>query len=220
MADLAKADWSDSDRVKSIADSYHRRYGDHFWKELVQLVESVSIHTLGDFGCGPGLFLRDAVKEFNASKIIGIDASKEMLSYAREISLANLSKVKVELIEQDFDKSRINLPTQSVDLGFSGYVLHEVADPYDFVQQIYRTINFKGGYVVYDFVSGNPDEFVKIMSEGHMDPEKARKRYPHMCKHSISDIEDILIREGFSGTKSVQLDPIRAIVLGIKGSGQ
>ncbi|MBD3406250.1 MAG: methyltransferase domain-containing protein [Candidatus Lokiarchaeota archaeon] len=216
MSDLAKADWSDSERVRSIATSYQQRYGEGFWEELTKLVTPIEINTVCDFGCGPGLFLQDAVQKLGATKVIGMDASTEMLAYAKNIALADLTNVQVDIIEIDFDIKRISLPSDSISFGFSGYMMHEVKKPLDFASQVYGTIKTAGGYAVFDFISGDREEFIRIMSDGHMSAEKARKRYPHMCKHSINDLEDILDAVGFSPITSIKLDPIRAIVFGIK----
>ena len=52
-----------------------------------------------------------------------------------------------------------------MDLGFSGYMLHEVADPSDLVSQIAKAIRPGGEYAVFDFISGNEDAFVKAFME-------------------------------------------------------
>jgi endonuclease III len=46
--------------------------------------------------------------------------------------------------------------------------------------------------------------------------ENARKRYPHMCKHSLTDIENILKKAGFSSVKSKSILDTRAIVVAVK----
>jgi ubiquinone/menaquinone biosynthesis C-methylase UbiE len=116
----------------------------------------------------------------------------------------------------NFDTDEIMVIPDSIDFAFSGFMLHEVASPNDFVSSVYRLIKSNGTFVVYDFVSGNEDMFVKIMGEFGMSEEHARKRYPHMCRHSVDEIIEILETSGFSDPRAQQIDEIRAVVVGLK----
>ncbi|MHA1769436.1 MAG: class I SAM-dependent methyltransferase [Candidatus Thorarchaeota archaeon] len=215
MSHLGKADWSDPERVKSMVQSYHERYDADFWSALEGLVDKSKRDVIADFGCGPGLLLVDLVKRYSAHTAHALDESEEMLRYAETfLAEANLNSIFTHAI--NFDSAEIPLAHDSVSLGFSGFMLHEVASPTNLIESIYSIIELGGVYVVYDFVSGNKDAFVEAMVARGMSATKAEARYPHMCKHSVEDIEHLLQTAGFTGVESVKLNEMRAVVAGIK----
>ena len=214
--ELAKADWEDLDRIKRMAISYSSRYDKPFWAAVKELTGTRPRKSIVDFGCGPGLFLIDAVEMYKAEKIIGLDESPGMLDYARDL-IKERSQVKsFEFVEINFDNTRIPIESETVDLAFSGFMLHEVRNPQDFVNQVVQTLAPRGLYVVYDYVSGNEAAFVRAMMQRGMDEDHARRRYPHMCKHSIDDIAAILKKAGLKDTNAVDINDIRAVVVGKK----
>ena len=81
---------------------------------------------------------------------------------------------------------------------------------------VHRHTKLQGVFVVYDFISGNEEQFVTTMVQHGMSEEHARKRYPHMCKHSASEIEEILQKSGFQDCREVSINEIRAVVVGLK----
>jgi len=70
--------------------------------------------------------------------------------------------------------------------------------------------------VVFDFVSGNEEVFVRVMGAYGMDEAKARKRYPHMCKHSVDDIVEFMIKGGLKPIGSKKIRETAALVVGLK----
>ncbi len=214
--ELAKADWEDSEHIKRLATSYSRRYDQPFWNAMKAVTASDSRTVIADFGCGPGLFLLDAAVIYRAEKIFGLDESPGMLDYARGLIERRLTGVSFELIQINFDSTKIPIPRGTVDLAFCGFMLHEVRDPRDFVGQVVDTLTSSGSYVIYDYVSGNEEAFVQAMMKRGMDEAHARKRYPHMCKHSIDDLVHLLKRSGLAMTEAIAVNDIRAVVLGKK----
>jgi ubiquinone/menaquinone biosynthesis C-methylase UbiE len=217
MAYLGRANWEDPEKIQSLIDSYSRRYGTEFWKAFLKLTGSKSKKTIADFGCGPGLFLADAVRHYKVRKAYGFDMSENMLRFASHFLQDVLEPDDFVLEHVDFDIAVIPLEQDSIDLGFSGYLLHEVRNPKKFVTEIQRIIRTNGVYIVFDYVSGNPEAFETIMFKQGMSRDRARKRYPHMCKHSLSDLLDLFKSAGFSALEHIQLNEIRAIVKGFKG---
>ncbi|MBN2230379.1 MAG: class I SAM-dependent methyltransferase [Candidatus Thorarchaeota archaeon] len=211
---LGKANWNDEERINGLIRSYSTRYDNLFWKTFIPLVGPEPRKAIADFGCGPGLFLVDAAEKFSAQVLIGLDESQEMLDHAEQFIQERTSVESYELKTINFDVTRIPLQPDSVDLAFSGYMLHEVSDPQDFVKQIGRIVRRGGVYVVYDFVSGNEAVFVQKMIERDMSEEQARKRYPHMCKHSIDDIISLMRDAGLKEVKGRAVNDIRAVVVG------
>lgn len=216
MENLAKGNWSDPERVRSFASTYERRYGAMFWDVLSKILPKQAFRTVADFGCGPGVWLADAIPRLDATVAYGLDASQAMLDYAEEILSALVGPVKYYLKLVDFDKHQIPLSESSLDMGFSGYMFHEVADANEFAGMVLKSLRSRGVYVVFDFISGNLEEFIRQMGRLGTSEENARKRYPHMCKHSLTDIENILMKAGFSSVKSKSILDTRAIVVAVK----
>ncbi len=211
-----KDDWTDDERVQRMAKSYNVRYDDEFWSAFEALTDATTRPVVADFGCGPGLFLADATNRFNAHTAIALDESEQMLALA-ETTLKERTDLKsIDIQHVNFDVEKIQVDPDSIDFAFSGFMLHEVASPSDFVSQVYSHIRSSGIYVVYDFVSGNEAMFVKTMGEHGMSEEQARKRYPHMCKHTADDIVKILETSGFSDCRALIIGEIRAVVVGLK----
>ena len=109
---------------------------------------------------------------------------------------------------------------EAVENSWLGYSLiipsHHLVIVVDGVSKVYRLIKSTGVYMVYDFISGNVEMFVKTMVEHGMSEERARKRYPHMCRHSVDEIKEILETSGFSDSRTQVIDEIRAVVVGLK----
>ncbi len=212
---LGKADWSDRDRIRSLIELYSRRYDKLFWTNLIELAGDQTRDTIADFGCGPGLFLVDASLKFAAKRIIGLDESREMLDQAKTFIEERTSIESYELTVANFDEVAVPLPPGSVDLAFCGFMLHEVASPHDLVEQVSKTLRIGGKYIIYDFVSGDEETFVRKMVEQGMPAERARMRYPHMCKHSLDDILGFMEKAGLKDVKGLAVNDIRALVVGL-----
>ncbi|MHA3962013.1 MAG: class I SAM-dependent methyltransferase [Candidatus Thorarchaeota archaeon SMTZ1-45] len=211
-----KADWTDDERVQRMANSYKVRYDDRFWKAFSSLTNRDSQPVVADFGCGPGLLLADIANRFKAHTAIALDESEQMLALA-EKNLRELTKLEsIDIQHVNFDTDEIQMEKNSIDFAFSGFMLHEVANPLDFVTNVKRVIKSNGIFVVYDFVSGNEEMFVKTVARQGMSEEDARKRYPHMCKHSADDIVEKLETSGFSDCRLITIDAVRAVVVGLK----
>ncbi|MHA2066946.1 MAG: class I SAM-dependent methyltransferase [Candidatus Thorarchaeota archaeon] len=212
---LSKEYWSDSGRIPRLVDSYEWRYGPAFWISFLDLVGTESRKVVADFGCGPGMFLKDAADKFKAEELRGYDSRKDMLKAASKLLADTIPQGKVLLQTIDFEKEPIKIDPASVDLGFSGYVLHELTDPSSVVGQIVRTIRTGGIYTVFECYSGNEEAFVRAFVERGWPEERVRKSYPRMCKYSVDDIERILRDAGFSSVKHRKVDEFRVIAVGL-----
>ncbi|MDF1538213.1 MAG: class I SAM-dependent methyltransferase [Candidatus Thorarchaeota archaeon] len=217
MENPAKGNWKDPERVKHLAETYSLRYGEIFWNSVSKLVNQTDRSVIADFGCGSGVWLHDAGKRFNATFLYAFDASEEMLEYAKEILDASIESREFETHCVDFDTDSVPLKHNTLDLAFTGYMFHEIANPQNFAKQVFDCMKRNGVFIVFDFVSGNPEEFITSMVRTGMDEERARKRYPHMCKHADDDIVKILESAGFISISWEAIDGFRVIAVGVKG---
>ncbi|RDE16693.1 MAG: hypothetical protein C4K47_01015 [Candidatus Thorarchaeota archaeon] len=215
MENLGKADWDDPERVKRLAASYSQRYGKTFWHTLLKLTGPERRETILDLGCGPGLFLLDATTRYKAKRVIGLDASEAMLEQAHHFLAGKLEESNTLLRVVDFDSSDPGVEPNTIDLAFSGFLLHEIRNPEGLLPHVYKSLKPKGIYAAYEFVSGDLVSFIDYMKRGGMSEADARRRYPHMCKYSLAQFEGMLRGAGFSRVKSSLID-VRAVFVGLK----
>jgi ubiquinone/menaquinone biosynthesis C-methylase UbiE len=217
MGNLGKDDWSSDDRVQRMVKRYPISYHESFWATLERLVGTEPKEVVADFGCGPGLLLVDLVKRFHAKYVYGLDESENMLKQAARSLSEIMSEEQITLQRINFDESQIELEPATINLAFAGHMFHEITDPIDLTLQVFTILKQGGQFAVFDFVSGNPEGFVKNMVASGMDEAAARARYPHMCKHSAEDLADFLSKAGFSNIAFEKTDEeSRAVIVGVK----
>ncbi|MEM2143035.1 MAG: class I SAM-dependent methyltransferase [Candidatus Thorarchaeota archaeon] len=216
MSNLSKADWSDPEKVKALAESYEQRYGRKFWSAFYALLGYKLFPHVVDLGCGPGLFLSDAVKRLGATQVCGLDSSEEMLGYARNILGGQLPPNRIGIRRVNFDTDSLDLAGGTADLVFCGYLLHELQDPKSFIRSAADALKTGGILLAFDFVSGDPDGFVSAMVERGMSEDEARRRYPHMCKHSLDDLVALFNEAQLRDVSSQMVDSYRAMVKGVR----
>jgi SAM-dependent methyltransferase len=217
MGNLGKDDWSTDDRVQRMIKRYPMSYHDPFWAALQRLVGLKPKEVVADFGCGPGLLLVDLFKKFQAKYVYGLDESENMLKQAARFLSEIMSDEQFTLQKINFDESQIKLEPDTIDFAFAGHIFHEITDPIDLTLQVFTTLKQGGQFAVFDFVSGNPEGFVKGMVGAGMDEETAKARYPHMCKYSVDDLTDFFSKSGFSDIAFEKTDEeSRAVVVGVK----
>jgi ubiquinone/menaquinone biosynthesis C-methylase UbiE len=216
MDNLAKADWADPERVKSLAESYDRRYDEDFWNAFCDILRHPSPDVVADFGCGPGLFLVDSVQKLGAATVYGFDESAEMLSQAEEFLQTVLPEERIHLQKMNFDNESVELSSNDVNLAFSGYVIHEVKDPQSLLKRVNKVLSPAGEYVILDYISGDPEGFVKAMMQRGMEKSKAEARYPHMCKNSLQDLRNLLSFSGFEAIRHRKTNSFIGILSGVK----
>ncbi|TFG26650.1 class I SAM-dependent methyltransferase [Candidatus Thorarchaeota archaeon] len=217
MSNLAKDDWSAEDRVQRMVRRYPLSYHDLFWVTLQRLVGSKQKDVIADFGCGPGLLLVDLVKKYHAKYVYGFDESEAMLKQAARFLSETISDEQFTLQRINFDESQVMLESDAIDLAFAGHMFHEIADPGNLASQVFTALKQGGQFAILDYISGNPDGFIRKMVGSGMDEKHARARYPHMCKHSVDDLTEFLSNAGFSNIVFEKIDEAsRAVVVGIK----
>ncbi len=216
MTDLRRADWRDKSNISGLVASYNKRYGDAFWRLFEELVSPAIPKRIIEFGCGPGLFLVDCVRRLGAIAVCGIDASDEMLSQARRFLEEFSTTVTVELMVTDLDQQLPDLPHESADLVFMGFLLHELDHPREVLKLAYDSLASEGVCMVFDYVSGDRDAFVRNMTASGMSEAEAQRRYIHMCRYSIDDIDKMLKDTGLTNTRYVRPDEFRVLICGTR----
>ncbi|MBS3793739.1 MAG: methyltransferase domain-containing protein [Candidatus Thorarchaeota archaeon] len=214
MTNPAKADWEDDKEIEELVQLYDDRYGQAFWKSFLELVGDAPRRTIADFGCGPGLFLVDAAKKFQAEEIYGLDESSRMLQTATLVLTGEVDVEKISLRQLDFDFQKIELQSRSIELAFSGYLLHELMNPPNLLEQIFKVLDENGLYAVYDFISGDEEAFVNRMTNLGWSEKRAHEKYPGMCKHSLDDLKDLMKNAGFTIFGSKTINNVLAIITG------
>ncbi|MFO7836081.1 MAG: class I SAM-dependent methyltransferase [Candidatus Thorarchaeota archaeon] len=214
MDNPAKADWDGIEEINELTESYDERYGQTFWNVFLELVGDSPRKTIADFGCGPGLFLADATEKFQAEEIYGLDESSRMLQRATLVLTGRVAVEKISLRQIDFDFQRLELQPKSIELAFSGYLLHELMNPPNLLEQIYRVLDESGIYAVYDYISGDEEAFVDWMMNQGWSEKRAHEKYPHMAKHSLDDLKHLLEDAGFTVSASRTINSVLAIIVG------
>ncbi|MBD3159940.1 MAG: methyltransferase domain-containing protein [Candidatus Lokiarchaeota archaeon] len=214
MTNPAKADWEDDNEIKELVELYSDRYGQAFWEPFLELVGDSPRRTIADFGCGPGLFLADAAKKFQAEEIYGLDESSRMLQTATLVLTGEVDVEKISLRQLDFDFQKIEIQSRSIELAFSGYLLHELMNPLNLLEQIVKVLDENGLYAVYDFISGDEQAFVNRMTNLGWSEKRAHEKYPSMCKHSLEDLKHLLQDAGFTILGSKTINNVLGIIIG------
>ena len=126
-------------------------------KALLGLLPSA--WTVGDLGCGTGALLTE-LSPF-VSRVIGVDASDEMLASAREraVGLTN-----VELHQGTLEA--LPLRDESLDAAVLMLVLHHVPAPVDALAEAHRVLKPGGRLLIVDMTAHDREEYRQKM--GHV----------------------------------------------------
>lgn len=147
-----------------------------------------------DFGCGPGFFTIPASQIIaKVGKIFALDIFDEML---KEVEKANLAAPAefVKLID-----SKIPLKAEIADVTFMAFVLHEVPDKEQVIEELYRTTKVKGK--------------IAIIEWNEINTEKG----PGLGERvSSSATKDLLMRSGYKEIVIKGINPYHFLITGIK----
>lgn len=143
--------FSYDDRAK-LSDEWRREHLDPqgFWRRVGLAPGAVVV----DVGAGTGYFALPAARLVGPTgRVYGCDVSPEMVVHLRrEAEAAGLSQLEALRSEEH----RLPLPDASVDLALTAFVLHEVEDPYELLQELRRVLKPAGRLVVIDWLPDVP----------------------------------------------------------------
>lgn len=94
------------------ASTHQKEWGTRIISELHLAGEE----TILDLGCGDGVLTKQLADRVPRGKVLGIDASVEMIETAKELEGVNLSFLCLDIVEMAFDSD--------FDLIFSNAALH------------------------------------------------------------------------------------------------
>jgi len=103
---------------------------------------------LVDIGCGPGYLINAIAKALPCLHIIGVDISEEMLKVARSKSSSLDLNKRVEYRQGDIRE--LPFKDNTIDFVISTFSLHHWSDPSEALQEIYRVLENKGQFIIFD----------------------------------------------------------------------
>ncbi|MBU5465792.1 class I SAM-dependent methyltransferase [Virgibacillus sp. MSJ-26] len=142
--------------------------------KLIEYLEVGEEDSIADLGVGPGLFAIPLAKMTN-KPVYGVDVEPEMLKRLKENAEAeNLDNIK--MLESDLES--INLPDESVTRVLNTFVIHEVGDINNAINEMKRILTPDGILLLVDWEaveteSGPPleirvpsEKMVRLLKEG------------------------------------------------------
>jgi ubiquinone/menaquinone biosynthesis C-methylase UbiE len=143
--------------------------------------------SVADLGCGPGFFtIPLALAVGRRGVVYAVDSDRGMLSHLRD-NLERFGSVphgSVKIIEADVTRTRI--PSGSVDVALFANILHDLAEPRAFLNEVRRIIKKDSVVVDIDWKKTAPG-----------------KGPPPALRLSPEESEEILRRAGFRLTRPI-----------------
>lgn len=121
--------------------------------------------TVLDIGCGPGLFTRAIARRVgDDGKVIAVDIQEEMLHLLEENARREGLSYRIQLHKAEPDSLGLS-ETGSVNIVFAIYVIHEVPDAAQLIQEVFTLLVPGGTFLIAEpmFVVSAP-EFQKTLA--------------------------------------------------------
>lgn len=122
--------------------------GKNFQKKILEKIEIKAGDAVLDVGCGTGVFLEMAVKNFPESKFIGIDPDEASLAIAHKRIARYLNATLIKAFAES-----LPLSNESIDICFSTLAFHHMPDEIKkkAVAEIHRVLKERGKVLIADF---------------------------------------------------------------------
>ena len=143
-----------------------RGKGDKLWEVMLDQAGVKPGDSVLDVGCGPGaLTLKAQARTGQTGRVIGIDASPEMIAVARE--KARKAKAQVDFRLEVVEK--LPFPDRSFDVVLSSLMMHHLPDDVkrQALAEIRRVLKPGGSLMIIDFKRTEPNERHSFLSLMH-----------------------------------------------------
>lgn len=142
------------DANKYSAGSAHQK---EWGKRIIAELPIKGDESILDLGCGDGVLTGQLAALVPDGRAIGIDASENMIKKANELTAGNLSFVRMDINDLDFN--------EEFDLIFSNATLHWVKDHVRLLSNCHRALK-PGGIIRFNFAGhGNCSNFNAIVQQ-------------------------------------------------------
>ncbi|MCK5696485.1 MAG: methyltransferase domain-containing protein, partial [Desulfobacula sp.] len=131
--------------------------------------EKLSFHgNISDLGCGTGELI-EILSEKASHKLIGIDASPEMLEQAR-LRLSGTNNTELRLGELE----HLPMKNKAIDTAIMNMVLHHISQPELPITEVFRVLKPNGLFVLADFEKHDQEKIKEIIGGAWLGFEKEK----------------------------------------------
>jgi len=123
---------------------------------------------ISDLGCGTGELI-EILSERASHKLIGIDASPEMLEQAR-LRLSGTAAAELRLGELE----HLPMKNQEIDTAIMNMVLHHISQPELPITEVFRVLKPKGLFILADFEKHGQEKIKEIIGGSWLGFEKEK----------------------------------------------
>jgi ubiquinone/menaquinone biosynthesis C-methylase UbiE len=150
----------------------------YFFKPVNSYVDEFGIkkgHTVVDYGCGPGGYLR------RASELAG-DSGTVYAVDIHELAIASVEKIKKKFSLKNVtavqtDGKTVGIPDNTADLIYALDMFHMVKDPNAFLKELNRIIKKEGMLIIEDGHQPREISKEKIISSGWWEIIEENKKF-------------------------------------------
>ena len=123
---------------------------------------------ISDLGCGTGELI-EILSEKASHKLIGIDASPEMLEQAR-LRLSGIDNAELRLGELE----HLPMKNKEIDTAVMNMVLHHISQPELPIAEVFRVLKQKGMFILADFEKHDQEKIKQIIGGSWLGFEKEK----------------------------------------------
>lgn len=136
-----------------LASKHQKEWGN----DLISQLSFKGNETVLDLGCGDGILTEQLSLFVPNGKVLGIDASMNMIKTAKKIQKSNLEFAHININEMNFENE--------FDLIFSNAALHWVKDHKRLLKNAYKALK-TNGEILWDFGGfGNCSNFIDVIQK-------------------------------------------------------
>jgi len=152
--------------------------------------------TIAELGCGTGEFIEHCYRELDVQKLVGLDASPNCISIARDKIPED--EVRINFFVGDAAQASCIISDKDFETVVMRGVIHHLEDPAAVFEESIKLLKSGGKLIIYE---GNTSSLyrrciLKIADVFGMDHEASQ--FPHTPPH---DIEKVLLSLGFDNIR-------------------